>query len=112
MRGNIIFLSNILNLLSAHKNIVTALVEMRDQEQYMDPTNEEEKNVIQAINSFIENLNNMKIENNDIINNINQCIYNKCNHKWITDTIDVSLDTSKLIIYCDLCGKSNDNQTN
>jgi hypothetical protein len=26
-----------------------------------------------------------------------------CNHKWITDLIDIDPDRSKIIVYCELC---------
>ena len=30
-------------------------------------------------------------------------IYEKCDHIWIRDSIDIDLDTSKTIIYCERC---------
>jgi hypothetical protein len=106
MSGNSQFILNVLNYLSAHKNIVMALVELRDQEQYMEHINEEEKIVIRKINYFIEKLNNIQMENNDILNEIFQCIYNACNHSWITDSIDIALDNHSILTYCSMCGYS------
>tara|TARA_Y100000590_G_C14937587_1_gene719966 strand:- start:7 stop:234 length:228 start_codon:yes stop_codon:yes gene_type:complete len=32
-----------------------------------------------------------------------EVIYQNCQHNWITDYIDIDLDTSKTIIYCKYC---------
>ena len=104
MTGNNKFLYNILNLITAHKNIATSLVELREQEQYMEHINDEENIVVQQINSFIEKLNNVHIDNNEIIDKISKCIYNSCKHTWMTDSIDISLDKHSIIVYCSLCG--------
>jgi len=53
---------------------------------------------------------NEKINMNNKIKHIEQKLYyidkflnENCNHKWITDYIDISLDQSKQIIYCSIC---------
>jgi len=50
-----------------------------------------------------------KINNNQLknlrkyLNIVNNIIYNRCNHIWIEDYIDVDLDTSYKLIYCNNC---------
>jgi hypothetical protein len=42
-------------------------------------------------------------EYREILNLINKYILKNCNHKVIEDTIDITLDESKTIYYCEKC---------
>lgn len=61
---------------------------------------------IDLINLYKKSLNdvNLQIELfKKIHNNNDDIIYDKCNHNFITDTIDITLDNTCDICYCTIC---------
>lgn len=53
-----------------------------------------------------DDLNNYKKKLNDInlkIKIINNLLYITCNHNFVEDLIDITLDNSKTITYCTIC---------
>ena len=40
---------------------------------------------------------------NEVIKNIKIYIMNNCHHNWINDAIDIDLDNSMNITYCEIC---------
>jgi hypothetical protein len=53
----------------------------------------------QDIQFLIEELENKKNK----LRETKLIIYDNCEHKWITDSIDIDPDTSKTIIFCEYC---------
>lgn len=62
------------------------------------------KNVIESIHHFGIYQHELQDESlKKILNNIQTYISNNCNHKWINDSIDIDLDTSMNITFCEIC---------
>lgn len=62
------------------------------------------KNVIESIHHF--GIYNHELQDESlkkILNDIQTYISNNCNHKWINDSIDIDLDTSMNITFCEIC---------
>jgi hypothetical protein len=42
-------------------------------------------------------------EYKNLLNEINNFLYNHCDHQWLTDLIDITPEKSKYITYCEKC---------
>lgn len=62
------------------------------------------KNVIESIHHFGIYHHELQDESlKKILNDIQTYISNNCNHKWINDSIDIDLDKSMNITFCEIC---------
>lgn len=61
-----------------------------------------EKIKIERLLNMSENK-TIHLEYEILLNEINNYLYNYCDHHWITDLIDITPERSKYITYCDVC---------
>jgi len=46
------------------------------------------------------------MEKQEMLRKINRVIDKNCQHNWVTDYIDVDVERTERITYCDICEKS------
>jgi hypothetical protein len=70
----------------------------------------EHSELTKVINKFNSNINDMFSYNNEIIpevmQDISKYLKDNCNHEWVNDDIDLHLDKTIHIYYCNYCGIS------
>lgn len=76
---------------------------------YQDKVNNKDLNLelIENCNSSISDVFSYKNEIiPEVIQNISNYVKNNCNHEWVNDDIDLHLDKTLHIYYCNYCGIS------
>lgn len=75
-----------------------------------DNTNQELYKDLQFIKSCKSSINDIFSYKNemipDIIQDISEFLKTNCNHEWVNDDIDLHLDKTMHIYYCNYCGLS------
>lgn len=76
---------------------------------YQDKVNNKDLNIefIENCNSSINDVFSYKNEIiPEVIQNISNYVKNNCNHEWVNDDIDLHLDKTLHVYYCNYCGIS------
>jgi len=96
---------------SHHKNIINLLEEITNiYDNILNDINNIDNYGLVDIKEYMDFVTNLKkindsniIENIKIYNLLNCRVSEVCDHKFITDTIDITPDRSQEIIYCTIC---------
>jgi hypothetical protein len=100
---NIIFFNKMRNILIDQLEVYNKLSSHIKDLNLLKSINNIECDFILKYNNNISSTNS-KIEHLiEQIESINNYIKHYCNHEWIVDNIDITLDNSLLITYCDIC---------
>lgn len=103
---NIIFFNKMKNILIEQLEVYNKLSSHIKDLNLLKSINNIECDFILKYNNNTSNT-NLKIQNlKDQITLIDDYINNYCNHEWITDNIDITLDNSLLITYCMICNNT------
>jgi GTPase SAR1 family protein len=110
------YLFNISLLLEQYLHIQKQVTEhlqdlhhLNELTQYQDKVNNKDLNLefIENCNSSINDVFSYKNEIiPEVIQNISNYVKNNCNHEWVNDDIDLHLDKTLHIYYCNYCGIS------
>ena len=95
-----------------YENILNKLNEIKEEyneikEEYNENENDNLKYQIDS-NTNLHYCNLEINKMNNILININKKIQENCNHKFVYDYIDITLDLSKQIKYCTICEYTQD----
>jgi len=76
-----------------------------DNDESENDVNNESVDMIVRAKSYLDGIpvSLQDSEYKEILNLINKYILKNCNHNIIEDTIDITLDKSKTIYYCEKC---------
>jgi NAD-dependent SIR2 family protein deacetylase len=66
--------------------------------------NKDDVKIIKTITQNIDSIFSHEDRINPILNDINSYIRTNCKHEWVYDDIDINLDKTIHIYYCNYCG--------